>query len=447
MKLSTWTIGSIGLAASALLASPRPGLAISALCPPGEKSPGEAGQFIELRPGLMAVRVEPEKGVQGRKLSAHSQIKIMRDGLEVEVRDGEVIKAERGGKPVDVRVEKDGENVTRIVDEHGEVILDVNQMRAQREFNLLTTTPRLAFERVKGGKQAMTRVEKVPGDAKWWGLSGEADQAGDPPPVMLGVTLAEPDWGLLKHLGLERGTATLLSSVYPDLPAAKAGLKAYDVIVAVDGKRPADPEAVRRAIRDKKEGDTLELTVLHRGQEKQVRLNLEKYDQEKLAEISARHHQELVESGDLEFEVFTPAVPPEPPHPGMAPLPPGGPDEALIGRIRGRAGTGQGRDHLFRIEGNRALAERDAARALEEVQERLRAQEHLLQRFGQAAPGGPGGDERLGRLEERLERLESMLERLVEQREQRERELREQRENRGEPSVQPGERSSRTRRS
>ncbi|MCA9295044.1 MAG: hypothetical protein KC983_00975, partial [Phycisphaerales bacterium] len=71
---------------------------------------------------------------------------------------------------------------------------------------------------------------------------------GEPPKVMLGVHLDRPSEAVMYHLGLDRSACTMLSGIYEGLPAYEAGLRQYDVIVAIDGHAPAGPDDVRAVL-------------------------------------------------------------------------------------------------------------------------------------------------------------------------------------------------------
>src|SRR5690606_17521171 len=107
-------------------------------------------------------------------------------------------------------------------------------------------------------------------------------RAAEQPRVMVGITMADVTEPLREHLGLKEGEATMVDVVIEGLPAHRAGLRRGDVIVAIDGKTPATPEKLREALRDKEPGDTLELRIVQKGQEKTVRLELDKYKAEDL---------------------------------------------------------------------------------------------------------------------------------------------------------------------
>ncbi|MBI5867427.1 MAG: PDZ domain-containing protein [candidate division Zixibacteria bacterium] len=85
----------------------------------------------------------------------------------------------------------------------------------------------------------------------------------------IGVSLYELSDQLADYFGAKDGGA-LINEVIEDGPAAKAGLKAGDVIVQVDHKSVKDVSAVRRAIQKKDGGDVATVTVLRRGNEEKT---------------------------------------------------------------------------------------------------------------------------------------------------------------------------------
>lgn len=102
------------------------------------------------------------------------------------------------------------------------------------------------------------------------------------PKVMLGVNLGEADEALLKQLRLDPGSATVLESVKEGLPASKAGLETLDLVVEVDGQRPASPTLIRKLLSTKNPGDPLRLVVVRDGARQQFEVKLEAYDPVKL---------------------------------------------------------------------------------------------------------------------------------------------------------------------
>ena len=90
----------------------------------------------------------------------------------------------------------------------------------------------------------------------------------------IGIT-AEPLTGqLAQYFGVRSGRGVLVTEVQNDRPAAKAGLKAGDVITAVDGK-PVEDVSGLVMIMTEKEGPVT-LTIIRSQAEQSVTVNIEK---------------------------------------------------------------------------------------------------------------------------------------------------------------------------
>jgi hypothetical protein len=98
------------------------------------------------------------------------------------------------------------------------------------------------------------------------------------PSVLVGVHLDEPDEALLYHLRLAKGQTTMIRGLYKGLPAHKAGLDRYDIIVAVEGRQPADPKSILEVLADKEPGDEVKFTVIQKGRTKEFSVTLEAFD-------------------------------------------------------------------------------------------------------------------------------------------------------------------------
>lgn len=103
------------------------------------------------------------------------------------------------------------------------------------------------------------------------------------PNVFMGIHMTEPGPALERHLRLEPGTTTMISALYEGLAAHEAGLEEFDIIVEIDGKTPANHEAIRKALQVMEPGDVVELTVIREGRRRHVRVRLDAYDREKVA--------------------------------------------------------------------------------------------------------------------------------------------------------------------
>lgn len=92
-------------------------------------------------------------------------------------------------------------------------------------------------------------------------------------PARLGVRYQELGEQLAKYFKVEEG-AVLVTSVDEEGPAGKAGVKAGDVIVEVDGKPIKDGSAFREQVAHLKPGDEARLTVKREGRSLDLKLTV-----------------------------------------------------------------------------------------------------------------------------------------------------------------------------
>jgi serine protease Do len=85
----------------------------------------------------------------------------------------------------------------------------------------------------------------------------------------IGVSTTQLTKQLGDYFGVTDGKGTLITSVADDSPAAKAGLKAGDVITAVDGEKVESAGDLARAINKKKEGDVT-LTIIRNKSQRSI---------------------------------------------------------------------------------------------------------------------------------------------------------------------------------
>ncbi|MCK6503246.1 Do family serine endopeptidase [Myxococcota bacterium] len=103
----------------------------------------------------------------------------------------------------------------------------------------------------------------------------------------IGVGLRPLDDVLKEQLGADQGV--VVSAVYPDNPAAQAGLAPGDVITAVDGQSITEADEVIRAIGLKKPGETVKLDALRDGKARTFKVTLgERPEEEAVAAGSFR---------------------------------------------------------------------------------------------------------------------------------------------------------------
>lgn len=87
----------------------------------------------------------------------------------------------------------------------------------------------------------------------------------------IGVSTMTLTKQLADYFGIADGKGVLVTSVTADGPAAKAGLKAGDVITAVDGEAIDSPGDISRVINRKKDGD-VSLTIVRNKSQQTIRV-------------------------------------------------------------------------------------------------------------------------------------------------------------------------------
>jgi serine protease Do len=91
----------------------------------------------------------------------------------------------------------------------------------------------------------------------------------------IGVGVSSLTKQLGEYFGVAEGKGLLVNNVRADSPAAKAGLKAGDIIVEADGKAVTNNADLIRAINEKKEGDVT-LTIIRDRNRQTIQVTPEK---------------------------------------------------------------------------------------------------------------------------------------------------------------------------
>lgn len=90
----------------------------------------------------------------------------------------------------------------------------------------------------------------------------------------MGVNIQDVSEDIAKALGLKEAKGALIAGVMDNEPAAKAGVKDGDIILAVDGQPVADSSALLRAIADKAPGSVARLTIWRNGKDLELKVVL-----------------------------------------------------------------------------------------------------------------------------------------------------------------------------
>jgi serine protease Do len=96
----------------------------------------------------------------------------------------------------------------------------------------------------------------------------------------IGVTIQNVDAQLAESFGLDRPHGALVSSVLPDGPGARAGLKPGDVILAVNDRSIEQSTELPVIIARVKPGTPTNLTVFRGGKEQKISVNVDQLDSE-----------------------------------------------------------------------------------------------------------------------------------------------------------------------
>ena len=206
---------------------------------------------------------------------------VVRDGREIEVN---VTMGDRGEYRNRYRVER-----SQMRDQIRE------QARQARE------QTRLARDQVRQASRAVVRVR-------------------DGRNYRMGISLQRMSPQLAEYFGLKSRNGALVVFVHPDTAAAKAGIKAGDVILSVGGETVESPVKVHQVLRSKSEGPT-EVKVMRDRQERTFTIQLEKAEPNSFF-ISPHDFDDsgeiIVEVPLIDLEPLQIEIPPMPP---FAPMP------------------------------------------------------------------------------------------------------------------------------
>jgi len=91
----------------------------------------------------------------------------------------------------------------------------------------------------------------------------------------LGVYIGKVDAEMSEALNLPENSGAIVTKVVEDTPAERAGLKEYDVIIAVNGREIDDSQSLTNVIASYPPDETVTLTVIRDGKEKKIKVKLE----------------------------------------------------------------------------------------------------------------------------------------------------------------------------
>ncbi len=112
----------------------------------------------------------------------------------------------------------------------------------------------------------------------------------------IGVNIQPVTKEIAESLGLKTEGGALVADVSPDAPAAKAGIKSGDVVLAVEGERLKDARDLSRRIAAKQPNTPVKLTILRDGKEQTVSVTLGRLPDQQRASVAPQKKEERTSS-------------------------------------------------------------------------------------------------------------------------------------------------------
>ena len=278
-----WTLPAVAIAALLAAYLPIRVRAQQAPEPPAPPAPPEASEMVSPIPGTfdldaqlaeigmgsawMGVAIEEVSDDKAKEL----KLPAVRGVLLTEVQDDSPA-AKAGLKPGDVITEYDGERVEgttafrRMIRETppGRTVRltywrDAQSQSASVELESRRDEMQVAIQRAMPPEFVYRsgRVRNMP--------PGMPMMFGRTP--RLGIEAMDLSGQLGEYFGAPDGEGVLVTDVLADTPAAKAGLKAGDVITKLDGDRVHDVGELRAKLGEKHDEKSVTLTLLRKGTE------------------------------------------------------------------------------------------------------------------------------------------------------------------------------------
>ncbi len=186
------------------------------------------------------------------------------DRYEIKIKNG-VVDAKLNGKPVpDDRIRRAGDTI-QIIDEDGNAVAVVSN----------------ADDAVVFGNQVATIAPGFIQPDGQGAVTFATTAAEDPPKVMVGINMSNVDPTLREHFGLDEDAGFVVDNVVDGLPADKAGIKARDIVISIDGKNVTNA-TLRDALKSREPGQVVKVKILRKGETREVEMKLEAYDASRL---------------------------------------------------------------------------------------------------------------------------------------------------------------------
>lgn len=189
------------------------------------------------------------------------------------------------GKPVSFsRIKEDGDSIL-VISDKGETICEFLHPSVGES----VASGGVRFSSGNNMNFFQSSTAGAPSVSTWISAAGDEERNQkitidvEQPKVMLGINMSEPGAALRKHLRLDDDRQVIMvEKVIEGLPAAKAGMESYDIIVSINDSKEASGETLHKALMEHKAGDKLKIWVLRAGEKLLIEPELVAYDGEKL---------------------------------------------------------------------------------------------------------------------------------------------------------------------
>ncbi|WP_300674909.1 PDZ domain-containing protein, partial [Desulfoluna sp.] len=108
------------------------------------------------------------------------------------------------------------------------------------------------------------------------GIIAQLKEDGNVTRGWLGVAIQEIEGEVAKYYGLSSPKGVMIMDAFKGDPAEKAGIKAKDIIVSIDGKKVESLKDLTGIVASQKVGDKVKVTFLRNGKEKTVKVKIAK---------------------------------------------------------------------------------------------------------------------------------------------------------------------------
>jgi membrane-associated protease RseP (regulator of RpoE activity) len=297
-KHALYLLLAITLSASVALSQQRRVNPPAPADPQGFEPPVSSFSFLIEGEGFLGVNTED---INKENMGRYNLRDARGVGVTSVVKDSPAEKA--GIRKDDVILRVDGDNVTsvrklsRLISEIApdqSVRITISRGGAEQEVTATIAkrdeSPRFegrlrGFPDVFRGSPEIWRMEGMPS------LNGLNYAFGNS--RRIGVSTIPLTKQLAAYFGIADGKGLLVTSVTEDGPAAKAGLKAGDVIVSVDGEKVEAAGDVSRVINKKKDGDVA-ITIVRNKSQQTIRVTPKEGDSPFVVPSSTRIGRQIV---------------------------------------------------------------------------------------------------------------------------------------------------------